>query len=1159
MPRLLVLSLVLLAATGTPLGAQTAQPAQSAQPAQPRVLVFSKTAGFRHSSIPNGIAAIRKLGADNGFAVDTTEDATVFTENRLKRYATVIFLSTTGDVLDPAQQRAFERYIQAGGGWVGIHSATDTEYDWPWYNHLAGAYFNGHPNNPNVRKGTFRVVDRSNACTQGLPDRWEREDEFYNFKSIDTTIHVLVDIDEKSYQGGTNGDHHPMSWYHDFNGGRAWYTNMGHTEATYTDPLFLGHLLCGIKYAIGKGTIDFSLARPEENRFAKVVLAGPLDEPTEIAVLPDERVLFTERHGAVMLFTPRTKKLTKIATIAVSTKYADSSQAEDGLLGLAADPNFATTHWIYMYYSPAGPEAKNVLARFTMKGDSLDLASRVEMLVVKTQREQCCHTGGSIAFDGKGNLFMSTGDNSNPFATGYAPIDERPGRSPWDAQKSSANTNDLRGKIIRIHPEPDGTYTIPEGNLFPPGTPKTRPEIYTMGHRNPYRIAVDPHTGFLYWGDVGPDAPLDSVGRGPMGHDELNQARQPGYFGWPYFVADNKAYYRTTFIDSVTVQAGAQFDPMHPVNTSPNNTGLTELPPAQKAFIWYPYGPSAEFPLVGSGGRTTMGGPVYYRDDFSAAARPFPPYYDGKLLFYDWMRGWIMAVTMAPNGDYRSMEEFMPSTKFANPIDVQFGPNGDLYMLEYGTAWFQGNDDADLVRIEYTAGNRKPMIAIGVDKPTGALPLRVALSSAGTNDPDGDDITYAWTIRSPRGTVLKRFTEANPSYTFTTPGVYTASLTVTDSAGARSTAKLQVAAGNDPPKVDVVVANANHTFFFPGVPIQYAVSVNDREDGSLPGRIAASRVMVSADFLKDGLLPGLPNGSAHAADPPSVYAAGKQLIETGDCLSCHKMDRMSIGPAYTAVARKYRNDSTATARLIRKIRGGGTGVWGKVMMPAHPQLTEAQAAQVVGYILSLGAPKKASLPVKGSYTPVAGNATAPKGVLVLRAAYTDRGANGLPGVAAEKSVVLRAPTVAVSSGELSDGLSRQGAAGMPVEITVVSRSGASARFKQLDLTGVAAVTLTAMAPSAYKASGGTVELHVDSAAGPLIGTSAPITPVADSAAPPSVLRIAVQPTSGVHDLYLVAKNADVKGDALLFVLVTATFEAAKPADATGAGTRSGAR
>jgi cytochrome c len=257
-----------------------------------------------------------------------------------------------------------------------------------------------------------------------LPARFEREDEFYNFKSIDPTIHVLVEIDETSYEGGTNGAHHPMSWYHDFDGGRAWYTNMGHTEATYTEPLFLQHLLGGLRYAIGTGKVDFGRARPEENRFTRVVLAEKLDEPIELAVLPDERVLFIERHGYVNLYKPTDGQVHRIATIPVSTKYADSSQAEDGLLGLAADPNFAANGWVYMYYSPAGPDANNVLARFTLTGDSLDLASQKVLPEIPVQRLACCHTGGSITFDRAGNLYLSTGDNSNPFASGYAPMDE---------------------------------------------------------------------------------------------------------------------------------------------------------------------------------------------------------------------------------------------------------------------------------------------------------------------------------------------------------------------------------------------------------------------------------------------------------------------------------------------------------------------------------------------------------------------------------------------------------------------------------------------------------------------------------------------------------------------------------------------------------------
>jgi cytochrome c len=1104
---------------------------------QPRVLVFSKTAGFRHSSIPNGIAAIRKLGQEHGFAVDTTEDAGAFTRKNLARYSAVVFLSTTGDVLNPAQQDVFERYIQAGGGYVGVHSATDTEYDWPWYGRLAGAYFNGHPGNPNVRRGSYRVFDTTHVSTQGLPPRFEREDEFYNFKSIDPTIHVLIEIDERSYEGGTNGDHHPMSWYHDFAGGRAWYTNMGHTEATYTEPLFLQHLLGGLRYAIGTGggTVDFNRARPEENRFTRVVLAEKLDEPIELAVLPDERVLFIERHGYVNLYKAGQTGVRRIATIPVSTKYADSSQAEDGLLGLAADPNFAANGWVYMYYSPAGPDAKNVLARFTMTGDSLDLASQKVLLEVPTQRLQCCHTGGSIAFDPQGNLYLSTGDNSNPFASGYAPIDERPGRMPWDAQKSSANTNDLRGKIIRIHPEPDGTYTIPDGNLFPKGAPKTRAEIYTMGHRNPYRISVDKHTGFLYWGEVGPDANVDSVGRGPRGYDEINQARGPGNYGWPYFVGNNQAYSRTTVIDSVTTQGGPPFDPAHPVNNSPNNTGLNQLPPARGAYIWYPYAPSTDFPIVGTGGRTAEAGPVFYRDDFRTAPRAFPQYYDGKLFIYEFMRHWIMAVTMDKNGDLASIEQFMPNAKFAAPIEMEFGPSGDLYILEYGTVWFSGNDDASLVRVEYNAGNRAPVVAAAVDQPKGALPLRVSLSSAGTVDLDEDSLRYAWTITQ-RGAVVARSTAPNPGITFRQAGTYTAALTVTDALGASTSATpIAIVAGNQPPTVGIDLVGGNTTFFFPGVPVRYAVRVSDREDGTLrSGRIPARRVVVRAQYLPDG------------SEEASPAEQGRQLVEAGDCLSCHQLNRNSIGPAYQGVARKYRDDSTARARLSKKIREGGSGVWGPVAMPAHPALSAEQADAMVAYIRSLAdttkTPTPPSLPVRGAYTPAVGSGDAPRGVVRLRAAYTDRGANGVPAITAEQEVELRSPTVIVANGDMSDGVSKQTDDRAPVPVAVANRSGSSVALKQIDLTGVGAVTFLVAAPTQYQAKGGKIAVYLDSPTGTLLGESEPILPTADEA--PVQRRVSLQRSTGVHDFYFVFTNPDATGDAFLFGVLTATFEAA---------------
>ncbi len=219
----------------------------------PRVLVFSKTAGYRHGSIAAGKLAIQKMGMKENFKVDTTEDAAVFTSKNLKKYQAVVFLLTTGDVFNQEQQNAFEKYIKSGGGFVGIHSATDTEYEWPWYNKLVGAYFLGHPSDPNVRTADFDVVDHNHPATDSLPSRFTHTDEFYNFKSIQSDlIKVLAKIDETSYEGGTNGDNHPMIWYHNYDGGRAFYTALGHTNECYTNALFLDQLAGGIQYALGK-------------------------------------------------------------------------------------------------------------------------------------------------------------------------------------------------------------------------------------------------------------------------------------------------------------------------------------------------------------------------------------------------------------------------------------------------------------------------------------------------------------------------------------------------------------------------------------------------------------------------------------------------------------------------------------------------------------------------------------------------------------------------------------------------------------------------------------------------------------------------------------------------------------------------------------------
>jgi len=880
----------------------------------------------------------------------------------------------------------------------------------------------------------------------------------------------------------------------------------------------------------------------EENRFTKNILIEKMDEPLQLAVLDADHVLYIERKGKLWLYDHTVKKKKLVARIPVSTKYTDKegkkSEAEDGLLGIATDPDYATNKWIYLYYSPAGNESKNILARYEYKNNKLVTASKKIILEVPTQREQCCHTGGGIAFDAGNNLYLSTGDNTSPRATAYAPVDERKGRSPWDAQKSSANTNDLRGKIIRIHPNADGTYDVPDGNLFPKGTANTKPEIYVMGTRNPYRISVDKKTGYLYWGDVGPDSGKDSTGRGPRSYDEFNEARKPGYYGWPYFVGDNQAYWKFDFAANTP---GEKFDPANPINNSPNNTGLHELPPAQKPLIWYPYEPSREFPLLGTGGRSAMAGPVFYSDDFANAKRKFPDYYNGKLFIYEWMRDWVMTVTLNEDGSYKSMEKFLPNMGFSHPIDMKFDPEGDLYVIEYGTGWFQGNDDARLVRIEYNGGNRKPFVVADADKKAGAVPMAVHFSSAGTRDDDNDSVQYEWKITNAAGAVLKTINEPNPEYEFNKPGIYKASLSVTDAHGAKSNSSFQLKAGNEPPALDIEITKGNASYFFPKNPISYSVKVSDKEDGVVGKGISPANVKVDIRYVSDAAI--LKNETAKSI--PSSFAEGQRLIALSDCKSCHAPNKKIIGPAYASVSQKYKNSSTALSRLTEKVINGGNGVWGNVAMAAHPQLSKKDAGEMIKYILSLSnaQSKTASLPLKGSYSPKLPDTTAEKSVVVISARYTDKGAKGMSPATTEKKWILKNPRLLPGTVWKMSGVQKFKLPDPPMEMFIVMNSGTWAAYEQVDLTGIKQISFTGAAPKEQlNSSGGTVEVRLDKPDGELIGETeklevfnGPMTEVK-----PKTLTAKIKEITGTHTLYFVFRNAEAKGP--LYIIFSAMLE-----------------
>ncbi|MEM9326676.1 MAG: ThuA domain-containing protein [Bacteroidota bacterium] len=1012
------------------------------------VLVFSKTNGYRHQSIADGIQMMQRLADQRGFEVVFSEDAAYFHEDSLRQFSAVMFLNTTQDILDHYQQADFERYIQAGGGFVGVHAATDTEYHWPWYNQLVGAYFDSHP--PGTHEAAVRIV-RKHPSTDSLPETWMKTDEWYNFKSINPDVTVLAWLDESTYQGGTNGDKHPAAWYHEYDGGRAFYTALGHTKESYTDPLFVNHVWGGLSWVMeGDKGLDYSLAKsqrvPEENRFTIEVLKQGLYEPTEMVVLDDHRVLYCQRRGQVMLYDPRMK------TTSVAFEIPVYTEKEDGLMGMALDPAFDSNQWIYLYYANPSDEPVHYLSRFKFANNRFDMASEQRILEVPVQRQECCHTGGSIEFDSNGLLYLSTGDDTNPFSSnGFGPIDERPGRKPWDGQRTSGNANDLRGAILRIKVNEDGSYDIPDGNLFAKGTAGTRPEIYVMGNRNPYRISLDAKRGTLYWGEVGPDAGEDGQNRGPKGHDEVNQAKTAGFFGWPYFVGDNKAYHDYDF---ATEQSGAPFDPAKPMNTSVNNTGIQELPPAQPAFIWYPYGPSKEFPLAGQGGRNAMAGPVYYQDMFEDSDVRFPDYFNEKLFIYDWMRGWVHLVTMDEEENFVKMEPFLPSQKFRNPMDMQFAKDGSLYLIEYGTNWFKENDNARLLRITYNGSNRPPVVAAAVDQMAGAAPHSVTFSAEGTMDYDGDELSYQWDFDGTSSSSSR-----NPTFEYQNPGVYYPTLTVRDSEGNEAQQQLRVVVGNAPPVIDVAI-EGNRSFYWDVTDLNYAVAVTDAEDGTLGQGIDEGDIVVTAQYLQLGFdMTEVAQGHQTAGD----FLDGKAIMDESDCMACHALNEESIGPTYLQVAERYQDDTDAVSYLANKIINGGGGVWGEQAMAAHPQLEQGEAEKIAQYILSLSDEEEGSLPVQGTVTLADHQEDKDPGSYFIQVSYQDKGSGDVEALEAFKSHEIRYYRFGSDrferAGTTLDMTAVQGLRNFDEIKNGIVGYGTVLKLGQLDLTGVGSIAL----------------------------------------------------------------------------------------------------
>lgn len=645
--------------------------------------------------------------------------------------------------------------------------------------------------------------------------------------------------------------------------------------------------------------------------------AETLRDPMEIAVAPDGDLFVVEREGRVLRVRPSTGGVFEIGTMEVTAlREADKESnwaREDGILGITLDPGFAKNRRLYIYYSHP-KDLLNRLSRFEFKEGKLDLASEKVLFDVATdRRDRVCHHGGSLSFGPDGLLYLSTGDNTNPFESdGFAPIDDRDGHDHANAMRSAGNTNDLRGKVLRIRPTEEG-YEIPPGNLFPPGTAKTRPEIYVMGLRNPFRLSIDAKTNVLYWGEVGPDAGKPGA-KGPAGHDEVNQAKKAGNFGWPFVIANNKPY---SIVDFNNGQPGPMTDPAAPKNPGKHNSGLTDLPPANPAFIWYPYSPSEEFPTLGNGGRNAMAGPVFYHDP----ARKYNllgKEDDHTLLVYDWIRSKMWKAKLGAEEKLESLEPLIGGLK--HPMDLEMAADGTLWLLEYGTDWYF-NRDGRIRRMRPADGNRAPVITASAAGTT---------FTASASDPDGDELSISWWMTEG---VDERKVGSGPALTLASPGGTELRAVATDAKGAVSIARIPLVEEKSAPPLELELAGKPERLGF-GEELGFSVK----------GGADPAKTVVRARYIP-------PTG--HDAGGPQFSSEIEKLVVAKQCFACHQVDKTSVGPAYLDVAMKYRTDAGALARLKEKLKNGGGGVWGEIPMPPQIAVSEAEGETILHAVLGL--------------------------------------------------------------------------------------------------------------------------------------------------------------------------------------------------------------
>lgn len=828
----------------------------------------------------------------------------------------------------------------------------------------------------------------------------------------------------------------------------------------------------------------------DPDRFEKEIIVAACNDPMQMEITRDGRVYFIERNGTLKLKEPDSSTVTVLGQRPVHVT------GEIGMLGLALDRNFDSTQALYLFFSPLEKKGTLRLSRFVLKDGRLDLESERMLFDYTLERPNLQHQGGGLFMGANGDLILGTGDNTTTIPE--IQLDERPGFETHDAQRTAANSMDLRGKILRIRPTPDGGYLIPEGNLFPDGR-DGRSEIFAMGVRNGFRSYLDDATGFIYWGDVGQNIDV-AIQAGPNGYDEINQARAAGFFGWPYFTGPNEPYRK---FDFVTRKAGAFFDVRFPRNDSPNNRGARVLPPAQPALIWYPSGESQVFPALGSGGRSAMAGPVYRYDPGVRNDLKLPEALHHVLFIHDWMRNWIRVVHLDEDERIARIEPFLPTMRFRKPIELKLAPDHTLYVVETGDQW-GGNVDSQITRLVYRAGNRAPVAVANASAQAGRPPLRVKFDASHSTDKDGDTLSYAWRFGD-----FGESKDVSPEFTFRDAGRAPVTLTVTDSNCATATVELEIAVGNSPPHLEFIQP-ANGGFYEPEMPVSYELSVSDEEDKAIDESRVSVEVAVRprASAIREALSPI------------------RRQMGAMTCFGCHTMTAKSVGPAFVEIANRYRGDPAAAGKLARKIIAGGIGAWGhEAPMPSHPHLSIDQAGRMVVWILSLdGGASEIRTGLSGVFIPP----TAPRDrsaippVLALRASYTDEPAGGMPALHSIREVILHPRRKWAAAFDRAEGAEIidvfEGRVGNVVRLS----SGGWFAFEPVDLSEVAGL-LIQLVPRVSAVI--EVEIRLDSPHGEVIGRGT-VQRANLGGEDPVEVAIAISRREGTRALHIKASHND---------------------------------